>query len=103
MNAIEQTKARVKRRKNMKTLTLSQTREILRYIATADQPEHEHGGFHDNTILAARSALHHLNGRCKCGARLVPVCARLVADAWPKRKTCASNPGADGRSDGAVS
>ena len=32
----------------------------------------------------------------KCGARLVPVCARLVADAWPKRKTCASNKGASG-------
>ena len=69
MNAIEERRARAKRRKGMKTLTLSQTRAILRYISDADQPEQEHGGFHDNTILAARSALHHLNGSCKCGAR----------------------------------
>ena len=41
-------------------MTLRNTIHILKYISDADQPEHEHGGFHEQTIQAARSALHHI-------------------------------------------
>jgi len=40
--------------------SLPDTVALLEYIAAADQPTREHGGFDDNTKLAARSALHWL-------------------------------------------
>ncbi len=52
--------SRIHRRQAMEVLDLAETTVLLRFIADPQQPEHEHGGFHDNTILAARSALHHL-------------------------------------------
>ncbi len=41
-------------------MTLRNTLYILKYIGDVDQPEQEHGGFHEQTIQAARSALLHL-------------------------------------------
>jgi len=40
--------------------SLPDTIELLKYIAAADQPKLDHGGFDDTTKLAARSALHWL-------------------------------------------
>ena len=39
------------------------TIDSLRYIS--ESPPQEHGGFHPQTVLIARSALHYLL-RCKC-------------------------------------
>ncbi len=41
-----------------KLLTLRQTLKNLRYIA--ESPEQKYGGFHEQTILCAKSAIHHI-------------------------------------------
>jgi hypothetical protein len=41
-------------------LNLNETIIALEYIGNVDQPERKYGGFHDKTILAARSALYHI-------------------------------------------
>ena len=41
-----------------KLLTLRQTLASLRYIA--ESPSHENGGFHEQAILCAKSAIHHI-------------------------------------------
>ncbi len=41
-----------------KLLTLRQTIKSLRYIA--ESPTQEYGGFHEHTILCAKSAIHHI-------------------------------------------
>ena len=59
-NAIER-RARVRSARVLKRpMTLRNTVQILKYIGDVDQPEQEHGGFHEQTIQAARSALHHI-------------------------------------------
>lgn len=40
-------------------LGLHETREMLAYIAAS--PDREHGGFHPNAVLTAKSALQHLD------------------------------------------
>ena len=60
MNAKDAREMRAARRMAMGVATLADTADLLTYIATPDQPEQEYGGFHDTTIHAARSALHHL-------------------------------------------
>jgi len=44
--------------KPLSALTKRQTLDSLRYIANS--PLKKHGGFHPQTILIAKSALHHL-------------------------------------------
>lgn len=61
MNAKDEGEMRAARRMAMGVATLADTADLLTYIATPDQPEQEYGGFHDTTIHAARSALHHLD------------------------------------------
>ena len=56
MNATEI--ARRARREYPPMMTVEETLEMLAYIGDVDQPEHEHGGFHDNAIQTARSARH---------------------------------------------
>ena len=59
-NAIER-RARVRAaRLAQRPMTLRNTIAILRYIGDVDQPEQDYGGFHDGTIHAARSVLHHI-------------------------------------------
>jgi len=59
-NAIER-RARVRSARLLdRPMTLRKTVIILKYIGDVDQPEQEHGGFHEQTIQAARSALHHI-------------------------------------------
>ena len=43
-----------------KPMGLRSTMEGLKYIGDVDQPTHEQGGFHDQAILTARSALLHI-------------------------------------------
>lgn len=58
----------IARRKAMKMLNMKDTLNVLRDIGDLDQPDTAWGGFHDTTILAARSALHHI-GRLRKIAR----------------------------------
>lgn len=59
-NEIER-RARVRSaRLSERPMTFRNTVEILKYIGDVDQPEPEYGGFHEQTIQAARSALHHI-------------------------------------------
>ena len=64
-NAIER-RARVRSARLLeRPMTLRNTVHILKYIGDVDQPEEKHGGFHEQTIHAARSALHHIE-RLRC-------------------------------------
>lgn len=42
-------------------MTLEDTINILRYILDLEQPIHEHGGFHPQTIEVAKFALHYID------------------------------------------
>lgn len=59
-NAIER-RARVRYARLLeRPMTLRNTVKILKYIGEVNQPEQDHGGFHEQTIQAALSALHHI-------------------------------------------
>ena len=60
MNATQEERARIKRRKDAGIMTMLATKGALRYIGALYQPEQDAGGFSDQTIIAARSALHHM-------------------------------------------
>jgi len=55
-------------------MTLRNTIHLLKYIGDVDQPEHERGGFHEQTIQAARSALHHIE-RLRRRSN-IPICVK---------------------------
>ena len=81
MNAKDEREMRAARRMAMGVDTLADTTDLLTYIATPDQPEQEYGGFHDTTICAARSALHHL---ARLQAALDRLTTKAAADGCPR-------------------
>ena len=48
-------------RESEKPLNLRQTIKMLRYIGDPLQPAKRYGGFDEQTVRAARSALYHIN------------------------------------------
>ena len=81
MNVKDEREMRAARRMAMGVATLADTTNLLTYIATPDQPEQEYGGFHDTTIHAARSALHHL---VKLHTALHRLTTKAAADGCPR-------------------
>ena len=81
MNVKDEREMRAARRMAMGVATLADTTSLLTHIATPDQPEPEYGGFHDTTIHAARSALHHL---VKLHTALHRLTTKAAADGCPR-------------------
>ena len=59
-NAIERHAKVQAARESAKPMTLGQTIGVLEYIGCAAGPEEKDGGFNEQTIHAARSAIHHI-------------------------------------------